>query len=94
MRKFIYLAIVMFLLAPTSEVAWAGDRLEIVDTAGRKVTVPADPDRIVCLGPGCLRLIVYLQALDKVVGVEKMERRMGGRPYYLAHRRPSIRCPR
>lgn len=59
---------------------------EITDQAGRKVRLPADPQRIVCLGPGCLRLIVYLGARDKVVGIESMEKRFpGGRPYYLAH---------
>jgi iron complex transport system substrate-binding protein len=57
---------------------------EVTDTAGRKVQVPANPKRIVCLGPGCLRLIVYLQAQDKVVGIESMEKRRGGRPYILA----------
>ncbi len=87
MRKIIQFAIALFLLLPICGTAWAGDHLEIIDTAGRKVKVPTNPERIVCLGPGCLRLIVYLQALDKVVGVEKMERRMGGRPYYLAHRK-------
>ncbi len=58
----------------------------VTDMVGRTVTVPTDPQRIVCLGPGALRLIVYLQATDMVVGVEDMERlNPGGRPYVLAH---------
>ncbi|MCB2225042.1 MAG: iron ABC transporter substrate-binding protein [Desulfarculaceae bacterium] len=57
----------------------------ITDMTGRKVTVPASVERIVCLGPGCLRLIVYLQATDKVVGIEGFEKRFpGGRPYFYA----------
>lgn len=73
--------------------ALSGDKIELTDTAGRKVAVPADPARIVCLGPGCLRLVTYLQALDKVAGVEALERRMGGRPYYLAHRAVMDKLP-
>lgn len=58
----------------------------VIDMAGRQVTVPFDPARIVCIGPGALRLMVYLQAVSKVVGVEDMEKsHPGGRPYLLAH---------
>lgn len=79
------LALILALAGPALDrSALAGGTLEITDTAGRKVSVPADPQKIVCLGPGCLRLVVYLRAMDKVVGVEQMERRKGGRPYYLA----------
>ena len=60
--------------------------ITVIDTAGRKVSVPSDPQRIVCLGPGTLRLIVYLQAQDRVLGVEDMEKRNpAGRPYWIAH---------
>lgn len=56
------------------------------DMAGRQVSTPFDPDRIVCIGPGALRLIVYLQTESKVVGVEEMEKmHPGGRPYWIAH---------
>ena len=56
------------------------------DLAGRKVSAPIDPQRIVCLGPGTLRLIVYLQAEKKIVGVEALEKNFPrGRPYWLAH---------
>ena len=56
------------------------------DLAGRKVSASFDPQRIVCLGPGTLRLIVYLQAEKKVVGVEALEKNFPrGRPYWLAH---------
>jgi len=53
---------------------------------GRTVEVPADIQRIVCSGPGCLRLVTYLQAQDKVVGVESIEQdNSTGRPYHLAN---------
>ena len=46
---------------------------EVVDLAGRTVKVPEKVDRIVALGPGALRLVVYLKAVDKVVGIETFE---------------------
>ncbi len=61
--------------------------VEVVDMLGRKVTVPEKVERVVCVGPGALRLIVYLQATDKVVGVEDAEKEWSpyGRPYRIAH---------
>jgi iron complex transport system substrate-binding protein len=54
--------------------------------AGRHVTIPFDPERIVCIGPGALRLIVYLEAESKLAGVEEMEKKHPeGRPYWIAH---------
>lgn len=62
------------------------DVRSVTDMTGRSVTVPADLRRIVCLGPGTLRLVVYLGAVDLVVGVEELEKSTpGGRPYALAH---------
>lgn len=62
----------------------------VTDKAGRTVTAPRDPDRIIAIGPGSLRLVVYLEAQDKVAGVEDMEKaNPGGRPYWIAH--PELR---
>lgn len=64
--------------------------IQVTDMSGRRVTVPFDPERIVCIGPGALRLVVYLKAQNKVVGVEDMEKiHPRGRPYWLAH--PELR---
>jgi iron complex transport system substrate-binding protein len=57
----------------------------VTDQAGRQVEWSAVPERVVCLGPGALRLIVYLQATGKVVGIEDMEKQQpGARPYRYA----------
>lgn len=57
----------------------------VTDMAGRTMRVPAEPERIICIGPGALRLIVYLDAQNKLAGVESMEKRLAtGRPYWLA----------
>jgi len=47
----------------------------------------AEVSRVVCIGPGALRLITYLDASDKVVGVEDAEKMWdpNGRPYRIAH---------
>ena len=75
--------------------ATARQTLEIQDLAGREVSVPKDPSRILCIAPGTLRLIIYLQAKDKVVGVEDIEKKFPRlRPYWIANselgRLPSI----
>ncbi len=60
--------------------------ISVKDMSGREVQVRESPKRIVCLGPGALRLIVYLKAEDRVVGVERMEKSFPrGRPYWIAH---------
>lgn len=45
----------------------------ITDMAGRTVEVPANPDKVIGIGSSSLRMICYLQATDKVVGVEQGE---------------------
>ena len=67
--------------------ASASSTTKITDLVGRTVEVPKKVKRIVCTGPGALRLIVYLNTNNKVVGVEDAEKRWGssGRPYAMAH---------
>ncbi|MFP4657964.1 MAG: iron ABC transporter substrate-binding protein [Desulfonatronovibrionaceae bacterium] len=60
----------------------------IEDDTGRTVRVPADVEHIVCSGPGCLRLVTYLDAQDMVVAVDDIETReteFDARPYALAN---------
>ena len=60
-------------LLPGSSVG-TGTR-EVVDGAGRTVDLPDSVDRIVAIGPGSLRQVAYFEATDRVVGVERAERR-------------------
>ncbi len=58
----------------------------VKDLLGRRVKVPDRPRRIICIGPGALRLIVYLKAHSRVVGIEEIEKKYPeGRPYILAN---------
>ena len=64
----------------------AKNKVTVTDLAGRTVTVPFNPQRIIALSPGTLRLITYLQATDKVAGIEDFEKtRPFARPYIMAH---------
>jgi iron complex transport system substrate-binding protein len=85
MKKISFLTSCIMILG-LSAISVAAQTVMVTDMAGRQVIAPFNPDRIVCIGPGTLRLIVYLQAESKVVGVEEMEKmNPGGRPYWIAH---------
>ncbi len=53
----------------------------VTDLAGRTVAVPDKVERLVALGPGALRLVTYLGAVDRIVGIEDFERRMSRNVY-------------
>ncbi|MGC8937360.1 MAG: iron ABC transporter substrate-binding protein, partial [Candidatus Methanomethylicaceae archaeon] len=42
---------------------------------GREVQIKLPVRRVVAIGPGALRLVVYLNATDKLAGIEDKERR-------------------
>lgn len=59
----------------------------VVDVVGRRVRLPENVSRVVAIGPGVLRLVCYLNALDMLVGVEQSEVNWGftGRDYAMAY---------
>jgi len=73
-------------LAPASPALHSGRT--VTDAAGRKVSVPGRADRVLCSGPGCLRLLTYLGAQDLAIAVDDAETRrrmLDARPYALAN---------
>jgi len=85
-KRLIALIGALLLAAALTGPAAAKDVIIVRDMTGRNVSLNKNPDRIVCLCPGTLRQIVYLQAQDRVVGVEDMEKESPKtRPYYFAH---------
>jgi len=56
----------------------------LTDGAGRRVVIPAKIQRLNASGSGALRLITYLQAQDRIVAVDNIEKRrdrFDARPY-------------
>ena len=58
--------------------------IAVRDMLGRKIQVPGKIESVVGIGPGALRLLVYMQVSERVAGVEEIEKRTG-RPYIFAH---------
>jgi len=50
-------------------------KITVTDMANRTVDVKKDPQRIIGVGAGALRMIAYLQAADRVVGVDDREQK-------------------
>ncbi len=81
-----YLMSGFLILAFATSVA-AVDRT-ITDGAGRSVSIPEAVTRVICSGPGSLRLLTYLQAEEMIVAVDDMEKQrplFDARPYALAN---------
>jgi iron complex transport system substrate-binding protein len=58
----------------------------ISDFAGRDVEIDLPAERVCAIGPGSLRLVCYVGAQEKVVGIENMEKKWPtGRPYIHAY---------
>ncbi|MDO9549984.1 MAG: hypothetical protein Q7J03_03330, partial [Methanoregula sp.] len=49
--------------------------ISVIDMANRTVEVKKEPQRIIGVGAGALRMIAYLQAADLVVGVDDREQK-------------------
>jgi len=80
------LALFLWLVTLGASDVFSKETVTVTDLGKRVVEVPLNPRRIICLSPGTLRLIVFLGAADRVVGVEDFEKtRPFGRPYMLAH---------
>ncbi|WP_084301946.1 iron ABC transporter substrate-binding protein [Desulfonatronovibrio hydrogenovorans] len=72
---FLAMAILMLL----SVQAQAGQSLSITDVMGRTHELKEPAQRVICSGSGCLRLLTYLQAQDRIVAVDSAEK--GGLPF-------------
>ena len=74
--KLIISALVLLILTSPAN---ARNTLTITDAMGRSHAIDTDIDRVICSGSGCLRLLTYLQAQDRIVGVDSAEK--GGLPF-------------
>lgn len=94
-RVTLFCAVVFFLLmgAPFQSRAMDDSApAKIIDAQGNVLNADEAPfplQQVICSGPGCLRLLVYLQSQDKIVGVDDIEtrrRQFDARPYALANK--------
>ncbi len=73
-------------LFPGAALSLEGRR--VTDMAGRTVSIPRKADRVICSGSGCLRLLTYLKAHDRIVAVDSIEIKgspIDVRPYAVAN---------
>ena len=78
---------IVILMLGTAAGGWAANKT-LTDAAGRKIDVPEAVQRVICSGPGALRLLVYLQAQEAVVAVDDIEKRrprFDARPYVMSN---------
>ena len=78
----------VFLFLWTSPCFAAGETATVTDCLGRAVEVPQPLNRVIISGSGGLRLLTYLQVLDRVVAADSGEGRssiIDARPYTIAH---------
>ncbi len=61
-----------------------GDTVVVDDLLGREVSVPANVEKVVGVRAGALRMLVYMDAVSLIAGVEEPERN-SDRPYMLAY---------
>ncbi len=62
----------------------------ICDALGRTWLATSRVERVICSGAGCLRLLTYLRAQDRIVAVDSIERHgspLDARPYAIANPR-------
>ncbi len=88
-RKICYITIIaLILLISFSGVLSAENGLAVKDAFGDVLSPDGKIEKVLCSGPGCLRLLTYLQAHQTISGVEDIERRnipIDPRPYFLAN---------
>jgi len=86
MRRIIGAIWVVFIMGFGLQAAEGAQKIQVMDMAKRRVEVPTDPKRIIAIGPGALRMVCYLDAVNRVAGVETFEKSQPiGRPYMLAY---------
>lgn len=84
-----FLALVAMFLMFNAAVA----AVEVRDARGKLLRLDRPAQQVLCSGPGCVRLLAYLGATQRLIAVDDLEKRPVeqalGRPYAMAH--PELR---
>ncbi|WP_319581787.1 iron ABC transporter substrate-binding protein [uncultured Pseudodesulfovibrio sp.] len=83
-KQYLFCAVLLLLVT----IPASGSARSLTDSSGRTNDIPDKVDRVICSGPGALRLLTYLQAQDRIVAVDDAESTQGkfdARPYALAN---------
>ncbi len=83
------------LFAGCSDRSMTQEGVEITDMLGRTVYVPREPQRVICIGAGALRLYSYVGDMSLLCGVESCERGflIAERPYQTVHEELFLSLP-
>jgi iron complex transport system substrate-binding protein len=85
MKKFLLPCTLLLLLLA---VPATGSARTLTDSNGRENDIPDKVEHVICSGSGCLRLLTYLGAQDRIVAVDDIEvrrRKFDARPYAIAN---------
>ncbi len=88
MRKVLFIFLLSVFIFGALGISSAMDKgIEVVDMVGRHVIVPVKVSRICPLKWGSTRILVYLNASKKIVGISEFEKNRGMKvlPYLIAH---------
>lgn len=69
-------------------ISFGADQIKVQDALQNEFLPEETVENVLCSGPGCLRLLTYLQAQNMISGVEDIEKRdipIDPRPYFLAN---------
>ncbi len=78
----------MIMAAQNPNLLFGAEQKVVTDALGRQLTLPAHVEHAICSGSGCLRLLTYLQTIDRIVAVDSIELRgspVDARPYAIAN---------
>ncbi|AEM79224.1 iron ABC transporter substrate-binding protein [Thermoanaerobacter wiegelii] len=68
--------------------------ITVTDLIGRHVEIKTPVHKVVGIGPGALRLITYIDGIDRVVGVENIDKKVvNGRAYNMIFQEKLVQLP-
>ncbi|HBT48826.1 MAG: ABC-type Fe3+-siderophores transport system periplasmic component, partial [Caldanaerobacter subterraneus] len=68
--------------------------ITVTDLVGRQVEVKGPVHKVVAIGPGALRLVTYVDGIDRIAGVENIDKKLtNGRTYNMLFQEEFAKLP-